>query len=130
MILFMLLDRRGTKRFLMFIFGGLRLLSLLLFLHAKDIISNSHLSNPVGNHLSCIIFSRSLLIIMKNSKRFLVRLHIVIGNLWCVLTGSDTFTVQEEVLVHLRLRVLLGDVLDVTLPALLLDLIHLHTFNE
>jgi hypothetical protein len=46
------------------------------------------------------------------------------------MTDSDTFTILEEVLVHLRLRVLLGDVLDVTLPALLLDLVHLHTFNE
>ena len=113
----------------MFFFGGLRLLGLQLFLHAQDIIRNGNLSYPVGNQLSRIIFLRGLLIIVSNIC-FLIWLHIVIGNLWCVLTDSDTFTVQEEVLVHLRLRVLLGDVLDVTLPALLLDLIHLHTFNE
>ena len=114
----------------MFIFGGLRLLGLLLFLHAQDIIRNGNLSYPLGYHLSRIIISRGLLIIV-NCSRSLIWLHIVIGNLWCVLTDSDNpFTIKEEVLVYLSLGVLLGGMLDVTLPALLLDLIHLHTFNE
>jgi hypothetical protein len=127
----MLLDRGCTKRFLMFIFGGLRLLGLFLFLHAQDIIRNGNLSYLVGYHLSrIIIISRGLLIIV-NCSRFLIWLHIVIGNLLCVLTDSDNpFTIKEEVLVYLSLGVLLGEMLDVTLPALLLDLIHLHTFNE
>ena len=47
------------------------------------------------------------------------------------MADSDTpLTVKEEVLVHLSLRVLLGDMLDVTLPALMVNLIHLHAFNE
>ena len=115
----------------MFIFAGLRILGLLLFLHAQDIIRNGNLSYPLGYHLSrIIIISRGLLIIVSCS-RFLIWLHIVIGNLWRVLTDSDNpFTIKEEVLVYLSLGVLLGGMLDVTLPALLLDLIHLHTFNE
>ena len=44
--------------------------------------------------------------------------------------SDPSLTFEEEVLVHLRLRVLLGDVLDVTLPALVLDLVHVYTFNE
>lgn len=65
-------------------------------------------------------------------RRFLIWLHISVGNLrLCVMADSDTpLTVKEEVLVHLSLRVLLGDMLDVTLSALLVNLIHLHAFNE
>ena len=46
------------------------------------------------------------------------------------MTDSDTFTILEEVLVNLRLRVLLGDMLDITLAAMLLDVIHRHVFDK
>jgi hypothetical protein len=130
LVLFMLLDWGRAKGTLKFIFG--RLIGLKLFLDGQDVIRYDDLSYALGDRVSRIPISRRSLLIIGDRWSFQIGLHNVIGNIWCVLTDSDgpSFTIQEKVLVHLRLGVLLGKMLDVTLPALLLDVIHRHAFDE
>jgi hypothetical protein len=103
LVLLMLLDRGCANGILMFIFG--RLIGLKLFLDAQDVIRYGDLSYALGDRVSGIPILRRMRLIIRNSRRFLIRLHCVISNVWCVLTDSDgsPFTIQEKVLVNLRL---------------------------